>query len=344
MEASKCPKCGEEPHFLEHIEKWYCYGCNAYIDDGVEHVCADEEKKEECAEAIKEELKALEEEPKLECKNCGAKLEGLKDGKLYCFVCETYQDGTVVEPEVKPKDANDAQKLLDAVLDTPVHEPTVSEPVKDEVKAEPTPVAKEAVAETPEVVPEVHDDARDVRMCPACGQATKWIEKYQRHYCYGCRRYVAKETVDKPETSAPAARPPKTCPGCGGELKFIEKYNEHYCFACKKYPLREAKKVEPKKQTEPVTEAPKKPSAPSALVCPKCKGELRWIEKYSRHYCNRCKEYAPKGHGGAASGKDEKRTCPLCKGQMKFIAEYNEWYCYKCKKYSLRPGKPVLLM
>ena len=32
MAASKCPKCGEKAHFVEHIEKWYCYDCNAYME------------------------------------------------------------------------------------------------------------------------------------------------------------------------------------------------------------------------------------------------------------------------------------------------------------------------
>jgi len=342
MEASKCPKCGEEPHFLEHIEKWYCYGCNSYIDDGVEHVCEAEEKKEECAEAIKKELKALEEEPKLECRNCGAQLEGIKDGKLFCLVCETYEDGTPVGPKEAPKDANDSQKLLDSVLAEPAPKPASPEPVKEEPKAEPPPAIEEPVVVATEPVPEAaREEIPEVRMCPTCEQATKWIEKYQRHYCYSCRKYVVKEAQAKPPEAAPAPKSAKTCPGCGGELKFIDKYSEYYCFACKKYPLREARRAEAKKAPEPAAEPPKKASA---LACPKCKGSLRWIEKYSRHYCDGCKEYAPKGYGGSAAGQGDKKVCPLCKGQMKFIAEYNEWYCYKCKKYSLRPGKPVLLI
>jgi len=334
MEASKCPKCGEEPHFLEHIEKWYCYGCNTYVDDGVEHICSEEEKKEECAEAIKEELKSLDEETKPECRHCGAELESLKDGKSYCFVCEHYQDEEAVKPEAHSKEANDAQKLLDAVLSQHPTKASEAAPAVAESKPELVAAPKEASVEPLKA-------AADVRMCPACGQALKWIEKYQRHYCYGCRKYAPKVDVDKPVPKATHSQGPKACPGCGGELKFIEKYSEFYCFSCKKYPLRELKKAEPKKTSEPAVEVSKKTSA---LLCPKCKGELKWIEKYSRHYCYKCKDYAPKGYGGVPCAHDEKKQCPMCKGAMKFVVEYNEWYCYKCKKYSLRPSKPVLLI
>lgn len=351
MEASKCPKCGEEPHFLEHVDKWYCYGCNEYIEDGVDHVCADEGKKDECAEAIKQEIKALDEEPELECKNCGAVIEELKDGKLYCYVCETYQDEAALKPGTKPGGANDAQKLLEVALARLPHgepspapapppspgpveaKPEMAEPTKDEPEQPP------AVAAAPAV------EAGGVRMCPGCGQALKWIEKYQRHYCYSCKKYAPKEAVEpKPVATAPAPaviETQKTCPGCGGELKFIEKYSEHYCFTCRKYPLKEAKKAEQPRAPEASPEAEKAPEPPA---CPKCKGSLRWIEKYSRHYCDKCKEYAPKGHGGARADPNEKKHCPACREAMKLIAEYNEWYCYKCKKYSLRPSKPVLLM
>jgi hypothetical protein len=70
---------------------------------------------------------------------------------------------------------------------------------------------------------------------------------------------------------------------------------------------------------------------------------LKHIEKYQRHYCYSCKEYAPKGLNGHAAEPKEKKDCPTCHEDMKYVAEYDEWYCLKCKKYSLRPSKPVLL-
>ena len=340
MEASKCPKCGEEPQFIEHIEKWYCYGCNTYVEDEAEHVCASEETKEQCASEIRHELQTLEtEESKLECRNCGAELEDLKDGRLFCFVCETYQDEvhgpkeeakSVENPiEEKPTPVNEAQQLLETATPPlvaptpemklePVIEVHTPEPIVDRVEesvvkpqSEPKP---EPLVETPPAV----------KMCPTCSQPLKWIDKYQRSYCYSCRKYASKEV--KVEPAAPGK---KLCPGCSGELKFVEKYSEWYCYTCKRYPLTVQKKAE-----EPT---------PQALVCPKCKGTVKWIDKYSRYYCEKCKQYAPKGFGGVPADAGEKKQCPSCDETMKFVPEYNEWYCYKCKKYSLRPSKPVLL-
>jgi len=236
MEASKCPKCGEEPDFLEHMEKWYCYECNSYVDQ--EEIEAEEEIVEETEEA---------------------------------------------SPE--PEDEK----------------------------------------------PEAPKEMVEVRMCANCGQPLKWIEKYQRHYCYSCKKYAPLDKPEEPKAPVAAEAPKKEstgkcCPQCSGEMKFVQKYNEWYCYTCKKYPLHKAK-----------PEAPKKEAA--AACCPKCKGKLRYIEKYQRHYCDACKAYAPKN--GAAPAK---KVCPTCKSELKYIQQYNEWYCYNCKKYPLRPGKPVLLL
>jgi uncharacterized protein YbaR (Trm112 family)/ribosomal protein S27AE len=241
MEASKCPKCGEEPNFLEHMEKWYCYECNSYVDQ--------------------EEIEAEEE---------------------------------MVEEEVEE--------------------------------------AEEMPAEPEEQKPEAPKAPTEILMCANCGQPLKWIEKYQRHYCYSCKKYAPVETPIESEPAPPVVAPKKEpsakcCPECSTEMKFVQKYDEWYCYTCKKYPLHKAK-------AKP--EAPKKESG---SCCPKCKGKLRYIEKYKRHYCDACKAYAPKS--GAAPAK---KVCPTCKSELKYIQQYNEWYCFNCKKYPLRPGKPVLLL
>jgi predicted RNA-binding Zn-ribbon protein involved in translation (DUF1610 family) len=325
MEASKCPKCGEEPCYLEHVEKWYCYGCNAYVEeDEKDHVCAPEHvHTEECQKAIADEIKSLEhEEPKAECKKCGAELQGLKDGKLFCFVCETYQDEVQPPPETKPQ-MNEAQALLD--LAKPPEEPKPA-PLAEEAKPVPEPAP--APIPAPVAVPKV-EHLPDIRSCPSCGQPLKFIEKYSRYYCYGCRKYAPREDVPKPSPPAHAkATAPKACPDCGGELKFVDKYSEYYCYKCKKYPFH----IKAKAGTQ------------KAHVCHKCGQELKWIEKYQRHYCLRCKEYAPKAQSQSHGHPPQAKVCPACKGSMKFIPEYNEWYCYGCKRYSLRPSKPVLLM
>jgi uncharacterized Zn finger protein (UPF0148 family) len=331
MEASKCPKCGDEPRFVETVEKWYCYGCNSYIEDEepVNGRASSVVEAEQLAEAADEVAPVKEAASKI-CSSCGAQLEHIKDGKLYCYVCETYAEegkkepGPVAEAEAhkaapaQPDDsklANDAKVLLDSIS-----EPSAVEmPMAPVLDSKPEPVS--IPASEPKVEKRV-----EVKMCSACGQPMKWIEKYQRNYCYGCRKYAPKDGASVAEPQGRHGdNGHKHCPTCNGELKFIEKYNEYYCFSCKKYPLR---------QKRPPTVS-RDPDA-----CPKCGGPLKYIEKYQRHYCVTCKEYAPKGHG---QGSAEKKVCPTCKSEMKYVSEYNEWYCYTCKKYSLRPAKPMLL-
>jgi len=328
MESSKCPRCGDDPHFIAHVDKWYCFGCNSYLGEAEE---------ESIQETVEPETSAIEPqkltptvtpaamgEKTVECRNCGAELQDLKDGRLYCFMCETYQD-EIKETHVE----NEAQALVDHASEQAVPvSPQAAKP------PEPTPEIKPSIPSVPQaasaspVAPTSPPEPRAmtpqkpqyVRMCTTCGQPLKYIDKYQRYYCYGCKKYAPKDQKLKGMADV------KKCPECGGDLRFIEKYNEHYCNSCKKYPLRAASRAE-------------------VMSCPKCHAPMKWVEKYSRHYCYTCKEYAPKGYGGAepaaASGK---KTCPACNEPMKYVAEYDEWYCYKCRKYSLRPNKPAMFM
>jgi uncharacterized Zn finger protein (UPF0148 family) len=332
MEASKCPKCGDEPHFIETVEKWYCYGCNSYIDneEPLNGQVSSAVGAEQSADASEDEVASVKEADSRICSTCGAELEHIKDGKLYCYVCETYADDAKEEPRPvaeagaqraapahteDEKLANDAKALLDSI----------PEPSAVEMPTKPMLDSRLELVATPVSEPKVEKRV-EVKMCSTCGQPLKWIEKYQRNYCYGCRKYASKDGAAAPEPQGKQGDDGhKNCPICDAELKFIEKYKEYYCFACKKYPLRQ-----------------KSPSGRSKTpdACPKCGGSLRYIEKYQRYYCFACKEYAPKGHG---HGSAEKKVCPTCKSEMKYVSEYNEWYCYTCKKYSLRPAKPVLL-
>lgn len=364
MEASKCPKCGEEPLFIEHLSKWYCYGCNSYVDEE-KHECGAERVHEVSALPIEEGVKALEhEDTACECKNCGAKLQDLKDGHLYCFMCETYQDEPAVEaavaveqgPEPKPEPApivNESQKLLD---EAPKPEKFVGEP--EPVAEIPVPasktmetkieVAMPVIINVEEATPkaEPHPEPEStvapkanetkVRMCTSCGQPLKFIDKYSRYYCYACRKYAPREDPARAVVQQPVNKGNKACPGCGKPLKYVEKYTEWYCYECKKYPLRERAKAAAAAKAVPVV--PK---------CQTCGDPLKYVPQYSRHYCYKCKKYAPKDSvqkpAAKAETKQEVKECPACTEPMKYVTEYNEWYCYKCKKYSLRPIKPVLL-
>jgi len=364
MEASKCPKCGEEPLFIEHLSKWYCYGCNSYVDEE-KHECAAEGVHEHRALPIEDVVKALEhEDTACECKSCGAKLQDLKDGRSYCFMCETYQDASPEETPVtveqngepKPEPApvvNESQKLLD---ETPKSEKFVGEPetVPETLSSVPQtmetkielamPVFINVEEATPKAGPQPEPETVaapkapevKVRKCTSCGQPLKYIDKYSRYYCYACRKYAPREDPARAVVQPPASKAGKACPDCGKPLKYVEKYTEWYCYECKKYPIRERAKAIA--AAKPAPEVPK---------CKTCGDPLKYVPQYSRHYCYKCKKYAPKDSVQKptvmAEAKQEIKNCPACREPMKFVSEYNEWYCYKCRKYSLRPVKPILL-
>jgi len=372
MKSSKCRNCGEDPHYVEHIEKWYCFSCNSYAEpeehkseEAVATPQAEAPKAEEPAvnvvPLIAEELAALEKEDERHtCDRCGAVLQTMPGGALVCIMCTDNGTAAVPEAESAPSTSApaNAQSLIDSAIveEAPREEPVEAVPEQPAVAAvsepEPTPVAPAPAAKA-EAAPA--KDEKPVKMCPNCGQPLKWIEKYSRHYCYSCRKYATKESAEAPKpvpapsvAQEPAAPKPeaKRCPDCGAEIKFIDKYNEWYCYTCKKYPLH--KKKDAAKPAEQKPAEPADAAKSSVPMCSKCGKPLKHVEKYDRHYCYECKQYAPKpapqAPAPAQAPKDEKKVCPVCSGPMTYVAQYNEWYCYKCKKYTLRPSKPVLLL
>jgi len=356
MEASKCPKCGEEPLFIEHLSKWYCYGCNSYVDDESHECCAGHAHAS--ALPIEEGVKALEhEDTASECKTCGAKLQDLKDGRLYCFMCETYQDvapgaKAVDEPKPEPKvESIAAEEPEEAMKEAArsgkfVGEPEAEKPSPTmETKIDVTmpviinveEVAPKAAAQSePEPVAAPKPPEVKVRMCTSCGQPLKYIEKYSRYYCYACKKYAPRDDPARAVVQSPADTSPKECPDCAKPMKYIEKYTEWYCYTCKKYPLRERARA-----------AALAKAGQGVPTCQACGESLRYVPQYSRYYCYKCKKYAPKDTvnkpAAAPEPKREIKDCPSCHEPMRYVSEYNEWYCYKCRKYALRPVRPVLL-
>lgn len=80
-------------------------------------------------------------------------------------------------------------------------------------------------------------------------------------------------------------------------------------------------------------------------MCPTCGKPLKWVEKYSRHYCYSCKKYAPKqrkvlGDSPRPRAKiGDMETCPHCRSKLKYIHRYSDYYCENCEKYpNLEPS------
>jgi len=89
----------------------------------------------------------------------------------------------------------------------------------------------------------------EIQMCQVCGKPLKWIEKYTRHYCYGCKRYLPRQRKMRDAPLEHDADLDKTCPSCGRETSFDERYSHYYCPECKKYPFVHLRRREPQEFT-----------------------------------------------------------------------------------------------
>ncbi len=70
-------------------------------------------------------------------------------------------------------------------------------------------------------------------------------------------------------------------------------------------------------------------------ICPKCGGELSYIEKDERYYCYTCEDYAVPAEKPVeeAIPTEEKKVCPNCGEEPTYIEKYKQHYCYTCKMY-----------
>lgn len=76
-------------------------------------------------------------------------------------------------------------------------------------------------------------------------------------------------------------------------------------------------------------------------MCARCGGPLKWIEAYKRHFCYRCKKYAPKPKKVPREGIEDWESsgfpdsCPECGSQMIYVHRYGEYRCDDCSRYPL---------
>lgn len=86
-----------------------------------------------------------------------------------------------------------------------------------------------------------NDQARrkmpEIRMCPTCEKPLKWVEKYKRHYCYNCKKYLPRQRKARKSILIQDSPLERICPICGDDTFFNEKYAEYYCESCRRYPF-----------------------------------------------------------------------------------------------------------
>ncbi len=83
------------------------------------------------------------------------------------------------------------------------------------------------------------DTRTEIRMCPRCGFALKWLEKHSRYYCYKCKRYAPIRRTVKLRVSKLRTAPmdETKCPKCRNSLRYVHRYSAYYCEKCRRYPM-----------------------------------------------------------------------------------------------------------
>lgn len=77
----------------------------------------------------------------------------------------------------------------------------------------------------------------EIKMCPTCEKPLKWVEKYERFYCYSCKKYLPRQRRVKRSILVQDSFLDRICPLCGDDTFFVEKYSEYYCESCDRYPF-----------------------------------------------------------------------------------------------------------
>ena len=341
-EAAKCPKCESDLHLVDKLGQHYCFSCETYVTPAEAKTDAggwDHDAPTPAAtEPVKEEKPAKEET--VPCPSCGDQTAPVKDSdRFYCYACEQYVSGSgeAIEEQKKGEEAPSSEPKAERVEEELPEVPKAEAACKvEETKPESAPAP--AIAET--VRPAVKKTApseeekepekaseEEKKACPYCCECElTYVPKYDRWYCYKCRKYAPKE---QPK---PAEKGAKKCPSCGNDSQYIEKFQRWYCWSCQKYlPKDTAVRAEPQSDQVP--------------LCAQCGKPTVWIPMYERHYCYPCKKYAPKTEGNMETSpvlpaakveevKPAAPACPRCGKPTTWIVKYERYYCYPCGKYA----------
>ena len=365
-DKSKCPKCESELHHVEKMGQHYCFSCETYYThDEIEKAKEKERATKAAKEAEETAAAAKEDKGKpmgIPCPTCGNTTAPVKNSEnYYCYACEEFftKGGRAVAEKEEAAEKTAVAEAMPVVAEEKPAEvevkPAVAEvkPAATEVKpvaaeARPAATEKEAGIETITLSSRMDDMKSELtveenlildlleggkgkeekKVCPTCGLALTYVQKYGRWYCYTCRKYPSEEGFEQEDKEKEAMR----CSECGSDAEYIQKYDRWYCRSCKKY-LPTGKPAKAKAETE------------GAPLCSQCGKPTTWVATYERYYCYPCKKYAPKTEGkgdGMAEAEKPKPpspkkpsgpACEICGRPTSWIAKYNRHYCYYCQKY-----------
>lgn len=347
-EVAKCPKCESDLHLVDKVGQHYCFSCETYVTPAEAKTCTEVPDSAPipapvASEPAKEEK--LVKDETVPCPSCGEQTAPVKDSdKFYCYACEQYVSGggEAIEEPKKPEEKQPAVSKPERVeeelpevpkaeaatkAEEPKRELTIVE-VPAETVVQPIPAAIATIPkEEEEPVKEPEKTSQEEKnACPYCEGELTYVPKYDRWYCYKCRKYAPKE---QPK---PVAKGAKKCPSCGTDSQYIEKYQRWYCWTCQRYLPKE-------------TVVPAKPRTDQGPLCTQCGKPTVWIPAYERHYCYPCKKYAPGAEGKkepsptptqevkAEAVKPAAPNCPRCGKTTTWVSKYDRYYCYPCQKY-----------
>jgi len=343
-EGAKCPKCDSDLHHVEKVDQHYCFSCETYYDEkDVVRRKPKEQPKPVVAEEKKEEEEAVR--PKgIPCPACGDMTAPVRDSEnYYCYTCEEFytKGGKKVEKSEKKTEEKVEEKAeASDIVDISEKREEKIEEKKQDIRTESAFAEEESklTAEETMILDILEGNkgkkADDRKVCPSCGLALTYVQKYDRWYCYTCRKYAATEpSAIKEEKEGEEGM---KCAYCGSDAEYVQKYDRYYCRTCKKY-LPAERPAKGKEEAEDASTPP---------LCSQCGKPTTWIPAYERHYCYPCKKYAPKTSTSRAEAKPTEEApkkeqtakprgpaCENCGQPTTWIEKYERHYCYPCKKY-----------
>jgi len=163
-----CPTCGGDTKFIEKYERWYCWNCKEYLP----------------VEEKAQEIKTKEETPN--CPDCGKPTTWIDQYKrFYCYPCKKYITKEKKDEKKKPAGPScpDCGRTTTWI---PTYERFYCYPCKKYVMTGESKTVPERQTKRP------GKTEQSAPLCKECGKPTKWIAKYERYYCYPCKKYVLK--------------------------------------------------------------------------------------------------------------------------------------------------------
>ncbi len=333
-----CPNCSADMKYIEKYGRYYCYECKSYAPTGYKP--PEEKPKETPKVEAKPAAGAGGEEKEVPCPTCDADMKYIeKYSRYYCYDCKSYAPTGYTPPSKKPAAAG------------------------PEVAARPAASTQTPATQQPQQARHVEETKEPTASCPSCGEEMKYIDQYDRYYCYSCKSYAP--TGYSPAAAKVAAKPKPTPKPTPTPTQPVTTQQPAQTQAQPQPAAQQAQQAQQPQQPQQA-----QPASDTNAPCPTCSGEMKYIDQYDRYYCYECGAYAPTsytppsaggaqpqaatattttgaqqpaGTGGAGAPTEQTSAeprCPTCNEPLNWIEQYKRYYCYNCKTYASASMQP----